>query len=166
MSTETIRDGLVVIMHYTLKNDAGEVLDTSDGADPLAYLHGADNIVPGLEKELTGKAVGEKLNVSVTPEEGYGPREGELLEAPRSEFPPEAEIEVGQPVFAEGPDGQPIPFWVIEVSDEIVKLDANHPLAGETLHFDVEIVSLREPNDDEKLHGHPHGVSGTEGHGH
>jgi len=164
--SSSVRDGLVVIMHYTLKNAEGEELDSSVGAEPLAYLHGADNIVPGLESALTGKSVGDTVNVVVPPAEGYGERVGEPEQAPKSAFPEGAEIEPGMPVFAEGPNGEPVALWVVEVAEDYVVLDPNHPLAGETLHFDVEIVGIREATEDEMAHGHPHGPDGHGGHGH
>ena len=160
-----IEDGQVVIMHYTLKNTKGETLDSSEGQDPLPYLHGAGNIVVGLEKALTGKSVGETVEVVVSPEEGYGMHHPEAVQdAPRDAFPPDAEIEVGGQFMMEGENGQAIPVWVTAVGDDTVTLDGNHPLAGEALHFKVSIESTRAPTEDEKLHGHPHGLTGTESH--
>jgi FKBP-type peptidyl-prolyl cis-trans isomerase SlyD len=162
---DTIEDGVVVIMHYTLKNDQGEVLDSSDGGDALPYLHGASNIVPGLEKALTGKAVGDALDVIVTPEEGYGLSNPAMVqEVPREAFPPDAEVEPGAQFLMQGDNGQPIPIWITGVTDDTVTIDANHPLAGQALHFSVKVESLRAPTDEEKTHGHPHGLTGTETH--
>ena len=167
MSTETVMDGVVVLLHYTLKNDEGEVLDSSADADPLPYLHGASNIVPGLENALTGKALGEKLEVRVSPEEGYGLRDPDrVVKAPRDAFPPDAEVSVGEQFVMQTEDGHPVPVWVIEASDDEVTLDANHPLAGKALNFAIEITGIRDATDEEKAHGHPHGLTGTEGHNH
>lgn len=165
MSTATVTDGVVVLLHYTLKNDEGEVLDSSSGGDPLPYLHGASNIVPGLEKALTGKALGEKLDVRVAPEEGYGVHHPErVIKAPRSAFPPDATVSAGEQFVMQTEDGQPVPVWVIETSDDEVTLDANHPLAGQALNFAIEIAGIRDATDEEKAHGHPHGLTGAEGH--
>ena len=160
---DTIQDGVVVIMHYTLKNDQGEVLDSSDGGEALPYMHGASNIVPGLEKELTGKAVGDALDVEVVPEEGYGIRNPSLVqEVPKEAFPPEADVSPGAQFLMQGEQGQPIPIWITGVTDETVTIDANHPLAGQTLHFSVKIEGVRAPSEQEQAQGHPSGLTGTE----
>lgn len=152
----------VVSIHYTLKNDAGEVLDSSSGREPLSYLQGGGNIVPGLEKALEGKSSGEKVNVSVVPEEGYGPRhDGLMQEVPRDAFQGVEDIKPGMQFHAQGPQG-PLVVTVVEAGDETVKVDGNHPLAGETLHFDVEVTDVREATDEEKEHGHVHGPDGHE----
>jgi FKBP-type peptidyl-prolyl cis-trans isomerase SlyD len=162
---DTISDGVVVIMHYTLTNDQGEVLDTSDGSEPLPYLHGANNIVPGLEKELTGLKAGDSKTVDVVPEEGYGVvNEDMIQQVPRDQFPEDAEVEPGVQFVMEADGGHNMPVWVTAVEEGMVTIDANHPLAGETLHFAVQIASLRAPTDDEKAHGHPHGLTGSETH--
>lgn len=152
----------VVSIHYTLKNDAGEVLDSSSGREPLSYLQGGGNIVPGLEKALEGKSTGEKVNVSVVPEEGYGPRhDGLMQEVPRDAFQGVEDIKPGMQFHAQGPQG-PLVVTVVEAGDDTVKVDGNHPLAGETLHFDVEVTDVREATDEEKEHGHVHGPGGHE----
>ena len=156
----TVADGQIVIIHYTLKNDQGDVLDSSSGADPLPYLHGAGNIVPGLENALSGKAVGETVDVVVSPEEGYGVRDpAAVQEVPREAFPEDAEVVPGVQFVMQDDGGQVIPVWVTAVVE-----DANHPLAGQALHFSVTIESLRDPTEEEKTHGHPHGLTGTESH--
>lgn len=162
---DTIADGVVAIIHYTLKNDEGEVLDSSEGGEALPYLHGASNIVPGLEKELTGLSVGDKKDVQVAPEEGYGvPNPAMIQQVPREAFPEDAEVEPGVQFLMQGEQGQPIPIWITAVEGDVVTIDANHPLAGKTLHFSIEVAGIRLPNDDEKAHGHPHGITGTEVH--
>jgi FKBP-type peptidyl-prolyl cis-trans isomerase SlyD len=162
---DAIAEGLVAIIHYTLKNDAGEVLDSSDGGDPLPYLHGASNIVPGLERELTGLAVGAIKDVDVTPEEGYGTINPDMIqEVPRDSFPDDAPVEPGAQFMMQGENDQAIPIWVTQVTETMVTIDGNHPLAGETLHFSIKVEGLRQPTEDEKAHGHPHGVTGTETH--
>ena len=150
----------VVSIHYTLKNDAGDVLDSSAGREPLAYLHGAGNIVPGLEKALEGKASGDTLNVRVAPEEGYGPRHDALMQdVPREAFQGVEDIQPGMQFHAQGPSG-PMVVTVVETAEESVKVDGNHPLAGETLHFDVEVTEVREATAEEQEHGHVHGAGG------
>ncbi len=156
MSDTTIAAGKVVFFHYTLTNDAGETIDSSRGGQPLPYLHGASNIVPGLEKQLEGKALGDKLQAVVTPEEGYGVRRGEAMPVPRDQFPDDIELQPGMQFFGEDPDGNRFPLWIAAVEDEMVLVDPNHPLADVTLHFDVEIMSIRDASDEEKDHGHPH----------
>ncbi len=157
----TIADGKIVTFHYTLTNAAGDVVDTSlNSGEPLPYLHGGMNIVPGLERELTGKSVGDKLNVTVSPADGYGIRDESMTqEVPRDAFPEDVDIQVGMQFVAQSNQG-PVPIWIRAVSEEAVLIDQNHPLAGETLHFDVEIVSIREATDEEITHGHPHGPGG------
>lgn len=150
----------VVSIHYTLKNDAGDVLDTSSGRDPLAYLHGQQNIIPGLEKALEGKGAGDKVQVSIAPAEGYGEREESLVQdVPREAFQGMDDIKPGMQFQAQGPQG-PVLVTVTQVADEVITVDGNHPLAGETLHFDVEITAVREASDEEMEHGHVHGPDG------
>ena len=160
-----IAAGMVVSLHYTLKNDAGDVLDQSDSkAEPLVYMHGAENIVPGLERKLSGRKVGDKLEVVVEPADGYGTRDPRgVQDVPREAFPPDAPIEVGASFVVETPDGQPMQLWITKLEKDTVTCDANHPLAGERLHFSVEILGVREATAEEKEHGHPHG---PDGHGH
>ncbi len=166
MSSTIIEDGVVVILQYTLRNLRGVVLDRSDAGAPLPYLHGAGNIFPGLERQLAGLEVGAKGTFTVPPEEGYGLRHGEPQPVPRGAFPEGVEIVPGMQFSAEGPDGALVPFWVVKVTEDSIVMDPNHPLAGETLVFDAEVVGVRAPTDEELAHGHPHGVTGTEGHHH
>jgi FKBP-type peptidyl-prolyl cis-trans isomerase SlyD len=147
----------VVSMHYTLTNDQGETLDSSQGRDPLKYLHGASNIVPGLEKALEGKAAGDNVKVTVQPEEGYGPVNPQMVQTvPRSAFQGAPEIKPGMQFQAQGPQGQVQLITVTEVSGEEITIDGNHPLAGEVLHFDVTIAEVRAATDEEIAHGHAH----------
>lgn len=156
-----IADDKVVSIHYTLRDDDGDEIDSSVGDEPLTYLHGASNIVPGLERQLAGKQVGDMVKAVVPPEEGYGVAEGPGPQrVPRDAFPKDAELEPGTQFFARGPNGDAMPLWVVEVTDEGVMVDANHPLAGVTLHFEVEIVEVRDATAEEKAHGHPHGPGG------
>ncbi len=159
-----IAAGKVVSLHYTLKNDAGETLDKSEG-EPLVYLHGGDNIVPGLERKLSGRKVGDKLDVVVEPEDGYGTRDPRgVQDVPREAFPPDAPIEVGASFVVETPDGQPMQLWITKLEGDSVTCDANHPLAGQCLHFSVEIAAIRDATAEETEHGHPHGADGHDHH--
>ena len=160
MSGTTVTDGQVVSMEYTLRVD-GKVIDSSAGGDPLEYLHGAANIIPGLEREMEGMAVGESKNVIVSSEDGYGEMDEEaFLEAPRSEFPADMPINPGVEMELTGPDGHPMYARVESVKDETVVLNMNHPLAGKELHFDVKVVGVRDATDEEMEHGHAHGAHG------
>ena len=150
----------VVQFHYTLTDDAGTVIDSSRGNEPLAYLHGQGQIVPGLEKVMEGKVKGDAFKVAVSPEEGYGQRVEALLQtAPRSMFPPDMEPEVGMQFQAESNMG-PVMVTVMAVEGDQVTLDGNHALAGQTLHFDVEVTSVRDATIEEMQHGHAHGEGG------
>ncbi|MEQ1501650.1 MAG: peptidylprolyl isomerase [Myxococcota bacterium] len=166
MAEATIGDGKVAMFHYTLTNDAGEVLDTSSGREPLAYLHGAGNIVPGLERELEGKSTGAKFDAVVAPQDGYGLRQGAAQPVERTAFPPNVTIEPGMMFQAQTPDGTVIPLWVDRVDETTVWVDENHPLAGVTLHFAIEITGVRDATDTEREHGHPHGEHGHDDHHH
>lgn len=155
-----IANDKVVTIHYTLTNAAGEVLDSSEGAEPLAYLHGHGNIIPGLENALAGKTAGEKMDVSVAPAEGYGERVAELIqEVSRDLFDTEDDIKPGMQFHAQSDQG-PRVVTVVEVTDTVVTIDGNHPLAGETLKFDVEITEVRDATAEELEHGHVHGPGG------
>lgn len=164
-SHETISDNKVVQVHYTLTNGEGEVLDSSNGADPLSYLHGAHNIVPGLEKEMTGRTAGDSFKVTVPPAEGYGERSDVALQGvPRDQFPEDAELLEGMQLALQDDQGNMIPAWIAKVGKEMVTIDLNHPLAGVTLVFDVEVVGLRDASEEELAHGHPHGPDGHHHH--
>lgn len=147
----------VVTFHYTLTNSDGEEMDSSAGRDPLKYLHGASNIVPGLEKELEGKSSGDTLKVEVQPEEGYGQVNPQLIQkVPHSAFDGAPEIKPGMQFQAQGPGGETQHITVKEVTEEEVTVDGNHPLAGQVLHFDVTIEEVREASEEELSHGHAH----------
>ena len=154
----TIAAGKVVALVYTLRDEAGEELDAATKDDPLFYLQGAENIVPGLEQALEGKSAGEKLSVKVPPELGYGPRQGgEAQSVPREAFPPGVELEEGMAFTVENEDGDELDLWVVAVEKDQVMVDVNHPLAGVTLCFEVEVISVRDSTAEEQQHGHPHG---------
>lgn len=147
----------VVTLHYTLTNDQGETLDTSSGGEPLAYLHGGMGIIPGLEKELTGKAVGDQFVVVIRPEDAYGEiREDLFDQVPREAFGEIDKIEVGMQFQAGDPSGNTRLVTIKAVEDDVVTVDANHPLAGQVLHFDVKVEDIRTATAEELEHGHPH----------
>ncbi|KAB8172192.1 peptidylprolyl isomerase [Lysobacter maris] len=155
-----IADRRVASFHYTLTDDAGQVIDSSSGRDPLSYLHGAGNIVAGLEKALAGKQAGDKLKVDVAPEEGYGVRhDGLVQQVPREAFQGIDNVQPGMQFQAQTGNG-PLLVTVTEVGEGTITVDGNHPLAGKTLHFDVEITEVREATEDEQQHGHTHGAGG------
>ncbi len=149
----------VVSFHYTLNDAEGKLLDTSAGRDAFAYIHGNGMIVPGLEEELEGKDTGTKLQVAIPPAKGYGEFNAELVhKVPKDRFG-DQKVEAGMQ-FQAGEDGRMGVFTVMEVTDNEVMLNANHPLAGVTLHFSVEITDVREATSEELAHGHVHGAGG------
>ena len=150
----------VVTLAYTLKDANDRIIDQSDDGS-FCYLHGASNIIPGLENALTGKAAGDELTVSVPPEEGYGVRDaGKTQAVPREMFPAEEEIVPGMQFHAQGPDGHQLVVTVVKVEDNHVTVDGNHPLAGVQLNFDVKVLEVREATGEEISHGHVHGPDG------
>jgi FKBP-type peptidyl-prolyl cis-trans isomerase SlyD len=152
-----IANNCVVFMNYTLTNDEGQTIDTNVGGEPMPYLHGGNNIVPGLETALDGLDVGETVKVAVQPEEGYGPVVPEAIQTiPLEAFGDGQDIQPGMQFQAQGPEGQIQVITIKEVTDEGILVDGNHPLAGQVLNFDVEIVEVREATEVELEHGHPH----------
>ena len=155
-----IADHTVVSFHYTLTDDEGQVIDSSEGREPLTYLHGSGQIVPGLEKQMEGRAAGDRFSADVAAEEGYGVRHEELMqEVPRAAFQGVEDIQPGMQFQGNGPEGQ-INVTVTKVENDVVFIDGNHPLAGQTLHFDVEVTNVREATAEENEHGHVHGAGG------
>ena len=153
----------VVTIDYTLKDNEGNVIDQSEGGN-FSYLHGASNIIPGLENALAGKAAGDELSVSLDPEDGYGHRNESLKQVVSKDmFQTEEEIEVGKQFYAQSPDGQQLIITVVDINAQDVTIDANHPLAGVNLNFDVKILEVREASEDEIAHAHAH-AEGDEAH--
>lgn len=152
-----VQKDAVVTIDYTLKNDQGEVLDTSKEHGALSYLHGHQGIVEGLEEALEGKAQGEKVETTLEPDKAYGVRDERLLfDVNRERMPDDVDLEIGMQFLAQGQDGSQRPVTVAAIGDDKVTLDGNHPLAGERLHFDVTINGIREATEEEIDHGHVH----------
>jgi FKBP-type peptidyl-prolyl cis-trans isomerase SlyD len=155
-----IGDQKVVTLHYTLTDNDGKVIDKSEDGS-FAYLHGASNIIPGLEEALTGKSAGEEMSVSVSPEQAYGVRDESMLQqVPKKMFEDASQIAVGTQFHAQGPNGEMLVVTVLEVEEEHVIVDGNHPLAGVELNFDVKIIDVRDASEEEVEHGHVHAPGG------
>ncbi len=149
----------VVSIHYTLTDNNGVVLDSSSGKDPLAYMHGMGHLIPGMEEGLDGRTVGEKLNLKISPEKGYGIRDERMVqEVPLAAFNGQ-EIQPGMQ-FEAGSDEQRFIVTITAVNTETATVDGNHPLAGVELNFDVEVLDVREATEEELAHGHVHGPGG------
>lgn len=152
----------VVTLDYTLTDDEGTVVDKSEGGN-FVYLHGARNIIPGLEQALEGKSVGDELTVAVDPKDGYGDRNEEMTQAvPLEMFDGTDTIEPGMQFHAQSPEGQMLVVTVVDVNDDTVTVDGNHPLAGVNLNFDVKVIDVRDATQEELDHGHVHGPGGHE----
>ena len=150
----------MVTIHYTLKNDEGAVLDSSSGGEPLAYIQGHGNLVTGLEKALEGQQEGAALAVVVSPQDGYGVHDAALIQrVPKRSLQGSGEIKKGMQFQARTDDGMRL-FTVTAVVGDMITLDGNHPLADQTLHFEVQIVGVRAATAEELEHGHVHGAGG------
>ena len=162
MSKDTVEDGVVVSMEYTLHVD-GELLDSSDGQGPLQFLAGYGNIIPGLEEEMRGMKIGDSKDVIVQPKDGYGEFDDEaFMQVPRTDFPKEMPMEVDTELTVRDEEGNARYARVESIEGDSVTLNFNHPLAGDELRFHVKVVALRDPTEDELEHGHVH----EEGHHH
>ncbi len=154
--SQSITANKAVEIHYTLTNSEGHVLDSSQGGAPLPYLHGCGALIAGLERELEGRSAGDAFSVSISPADGYGERQPELVQPVKRElFQFDGDIEVGMRFQAEAAHGVEL-VTVVGVDDQQVVIDANHPLAGETLNFEVEVISVRDASEEELAHGHLH----------
>ena len=160
MSKDSVQNGVVVSMEYTLKID-GEVIDSSEGQDPLEFLTGHGNIISGLEREMIGMKVGDSKDVVVAPADGYGEYdEDAYLDVPKDQFPNDMPVEEGLELTVRDDSGEARYARIESIADETVRLNFNHPLAGDELHFNVKVVNLREPTDEELDHGHVHAGDG------
>jgi len=159
-----IGKGRVVRMNYTLRDESGTTIESSQGREPLTYLHGFGQLIPGLEKTLDGSQAGLQTTVTILPQDAYGEKDPQaVIHAARGDFPDGLTLDAGVEVQADTPDG-PITFVVVSIDGDDVVLDANHPLAGKALTFDVEVLEVREATADELAHGHVHGPGGAHGH--
>ena len=155
-----IENNRVVTIHYTLKDGEDQVLDSSAGRDPLAYIHGIGALIPGLEKQMDGRAAGEKFQAVVQPADGYGEYDEEqVFDIPSGEFDPDDQLELGMQIQLNTDSGSAV-ATIVDIKDDFVTLDLNHPMAGVTLFFDVEIMDVREATANELSHGHVHGPGG------
>jgi FKBP-type peptidyl-prolyl cis-trans isomerase SlyD len=160
-----IAKGCVVDLDYSLHLGDGELVDRSEPGEPLSYLHGEGQIVPGLESALEGLAVGDQRKVVVDPAGGYGEHDARgVQKVPKEAFPPGFDPKPGMELTASGPNGDEVPFVVQKIEADHVVIDLNHPLAGKTLHFDVTVREVREATAEELEHGHPHGPDGHHHH--
>jgi len=157
-----IADQKVASLHYTVKDIEGNVVDSSEGAEPLVYLHGQNNIITGLEAALVDKAPGDEFDVTVEPANGYGEYNEELVQVvPRKAFEGVEKIEPGMVFSAQAQDG-PVRLKVTNIEGDDVTVDPNHPLAGKTLHFTGSVIDVREATEEELTHGHVHGEGGQQ----
>ncbi len=151
----------VITFNYTLKDDAGTVLDSSESKEPLSFLSGSNTILPKLEETLRGMIIGSKKNVKLSAEDAYGDYKEEAVQnVKKDQFPKEAQLTVGASYMANSPDGRQMPFVITEVKEDDITVDFNHPLAGKDLEFDVELVDVRDATPEEMQHGHVHGPGG------
>ena len=166
--SEIIAINKIGILNYVLKDDMGQILDSSQG-HPIPYLHGHGNLISGLEEELEGKKIGDKFHAVIPPEKGYGEfdKNKEFSVHKRDLDKSILEhLQVDAQFMINDEQGNPVPIFVVKKEGAYVHFTRNHPLAGKTLHFDIEIVGIRESNEEELKHGHPHGIDGTSGHHH
>ncbi len=166
MTENTLKENSVASVHYTgTLPDSGEVFDSSEGRDPLTFLVGHRQMIPGFEEEMMGASVGERREFTLTSDRAYGERDDQaVLQIPRDNFAPleqEAKLEVGMQLVAQMPHG-PAPFTILELTEELVTGDFNHALAGKSLTFSVEVVDLRDASEEEITHGHVHGPGGLD----
>ena len=160
MSELEMSENVVASVHYTGTLQDESVFDSSEGNDPLTFLVGHQQMIPGFEQEMQGAKSGERRTFTLTPERAYGERdEAGIVELPRSQFPPDAELKVGMVLVAQVTEG-PLPFRILTISEENITVDFNHELAGQDLTFSVEVVELRAATEEELTHGHVHGPGG------
>ncbi len=157
-----VDDGKVVSMHYTLHVD-GQVVDSSEGGEPLQFIQGMGHIIPGLEHQLYNMQVGDSKNITVSPKEGYGETdETAFMDVPREAFPGNVPLDKGTELELRDQSGHPVYARIDNVTDQNVRLNMNHPLAGKELNFDVKIAGVRDATEEEVSHGHVHGEGGPE----
>lgn len=156
LRVESIQEDAVASVIFVMSDDAGEVLDLATRDNPMRYMHGHHQILPGLEKALEGRHTGERFHIDVPPEDGYGLREGEPQAVPKAIFPEGTVFRIGAGMTAKSEDGKPFPLWIVKIEEDTIFVDGNHPLAGKTLHFDVEVIDIRQATEDERRDGRVH----------
>ncbi len=155
----------VVTMNFTLKDDEGNILDTTESDGSFSYISGNNMVLPKLEEAVSGMLIGTKKNIKLTAADGYGNYNEQIVQVVGKEnFPEDFELEVGMSYMASSPDGAQMPFVITEVHDEDITIDFNHPLAGKNLNFDIELLDVREASSEELSHGHVHGPDGHHHH--
>ena len=155
-----VENGKVVFFHYWLKDDAGNAIEASEGREPMAILYGGGNIIPGLEKAMSGRSEGDRFDVVVTPAEGYGDRRENFTQRVPKKYIPNADsLKPGMTTVVQTDQG-PRSVVVEKVGSSVVDVDLNHPMAGKTLHFAIEITQVRDATEEEQAHGHVHGAGG------
>ncbi|MBC7531564.1 MAG: peptidylprolyl isomerase [Oligoflexus sp.] len=156
----TVSQNLVVTMNYSVKDEDGKIIDSSEGHEPLSFIQGTGSIIPGLEREILGKRKGDKFTIRVLPEDGYGPVDPSLVEiVPRAQFAGVKNLAVGMQLQAQTDDDTMV-VTVVSLSEDEVTVDENHPLAGKTLDFELELLDVRDATAEELQHGHVHGIGG------
>lgn len=161
-SRKTVQDNMVVSLDYVLRVDGG-IVDKTEENEPIMFLQGHGQIIPGLERQLYGMSIGESRTVLVSPEEGYGEEFSDAYaEVPREEFPPHIPLETGTALQLRDEQGEIVNAYIVEVRDESVRLNFNHPLAGKELQFQVTVTDLRQATEEEMVHGHVHGDDGLD----
>ena len=166
--SDTIAKNKIGIFNYVLKDESGEILDSSQGY-PMPYLHGHGNVILGLEEHLEGKKIGEQFQAVISPDKGYGEYDEKAnFSVHREELDKDIleDLLPGVQFMINDEQGQPVPIFVVKKEGAYVHFTRNHPLAGKTLLFEIEIVGIRDANEEELKHGHPHGIDGTSGHHH
>lgn len=158
--TGVVGDDMVVTLDYTLTVN-GEIIDSSIGSQPIEFIQGHGQIIPGLERELYGLALGDGKDVVVAATDGYGDRDpNAVADIPRDQFPPQLPLKPGTELQLRGQDGEELEAYIEDVGDETIRLNFNHPLAGKELHFSIKVVELRSATPEELAHGHVHGGEG------
>ena len=156
-----IKANQVITLNFTLKDESGEIIDSTNNDQPFSFLSGNNQVLPKLEENINNMIIGGKKNIILSPEDAYGIYKEEAIQSVnRAEFPEDMEIEEGMSFMADSPDGKHLPFTIKEIKDDFVTVDFNHPLAGKKLEFDLELVDVRDATSEEITHGHVHGPGG------
>ena len=156
-----LQEKKVIIFNYTLKDENGEMLDSTEKGGPFSFVTGNQQVLPGLEDALSRMIIGSKKNIKLAAADAYGEYdEGAVQKVKRNLFPEEAELEIGTSYFAHSPEGQHLQFIITEIEDDVITANFNHPLAGKDLEFDVELLDIRDATPEEISHGHVHGPGG------